>query len=205
MALVFWKLFGIFKQKPKEMSPEKKKEYMKKYYQEHKEYFAEHNRNWYENHKEEKLEYNKEFKETHKEDIKKWAKTSYERNKDKHTERKKVYAEKNKEHIKEKQREWAQTKSGKACSRLHKYKLMDLKYCGGGTTITKQWILDNIFNGQKCHYCGESDWKKLGCDRIDNSKPHTPDNVVCACGDCNHDRRNRNKSVEEYVIYRRSI
>lgn len=47
-----------------------------------------------------------------------------------------------------------------------------------------KWIVDNIFTNE-CIYCGESDWHKLGCDRKDNSKPHTKDNVVCCCTRCN--------------------
>ena len=40
-----------------------------------------------------------------------------------------------------------------------------------------------------CCYCGETDWHKLGADRIDNSKPHSKENCVCACEKCNVERR----------------
>ena len=53
-----------------------------------------------------------------------------------------------------------------------------------------KWIVDNIFTNE-CIYCGESDWHKLGCDRKDNSKPHTKDNVVCCCTRCNKLRSNK--------------
>lgn len=177
-------------------------EYNKKYYQEHKEYFKKTNKEWYENHKQEKYEYNKKFVDTHKEDLRKWSSTSYQRHKEERLKKNKEYVERNKAKVAEYKKEWAQTKEGKASSRLHKYKLMDKKYCGGGTTLTRQWIIDNIFSGQKCYYCGNDNWKELGCDRIDNSKPHTPDNVICSCGVCNLDRRNRNMSVEEYLKYK---
>ena len=68
--------------------------------------------------------------------------------------------------------------------------------------ITKDWIVENIFNGQKCVYCGDDDWTHLGADRIDNTKPHTPDNVVCACGLCNIERNER-YTVEEFKEYRK--
>lgn len=53
-----------------------------------------------------------------------------------------------------------------------------------------QWIIDNIYSGG-CIYCGETDWRKLGCDRIDNTKPYTKDNVVCSCARCNKLRSNK--------------
>ena len=72
----------------------------------------------------------------------------------------------------------------------------DKKRNRGKCTLTAQWIMDYIFT-KKCVYCGESDWKKLGCDRIDNSKPHTEDNVVCCCGECNTKRGT--KEFEEFL------
>lgn len=56
--------------------------------------------------------------------------------------------------------------------------------------IDGQWIIDNIFD-KGCIYCGETDWRKLGCDRIDNTKPHTKDNVVPCCTRCNKLRSNK--------------
>lgn len=45
----------------------------------------------------------------------------------------------------------------------------------------------DILQGQ-CYYCSNS--KSLGLDRIDNSKGHTKDNTLVACGTCNLIRRN---------------
>lgn len=67
------------------------------------------------------------------------------------------------------------------------YKQYDKKKGRGETRITAQWILDNIYT-KPCFYCGETDWKLLGCDRIDNNKPHTPENCVCSCNKCNRKR-----------------
>ena len=67
--------------------------------------------------------------------------------------------------------------------------------------IDRDWIIKNIFTS-KCIYCGDDDWKHLGADRIANNKPHTPDNVVCACRLCNMERANR-YSVEEFKEYRK--
>lgn len=47
-----------------------------------------------------------------------------------------------------------------------------------------QWIVDNIFT-KPCVHCGETDWTKIGCNRLDNSKGHTKDNVEPCCRSCN--------------------
>lgn len=70
----------------------------------------------------------------------------------------------------------------------------------GECTLTPDFIMNSIFNSS-CVYCGEKDWRKLGCDRIDNLKPHTPDNVVCSCGRCNVERGDR-FSVDEFKRYK---
>lgn len=94
---------------------------------------------------------------------------------------------KTKEEIKDYQREYRKTKKYIAMSRARDYKRLDMEHGRGESTLTSEWILNNILNS-KCHYCGETDYHKLGCDRIDNSKPHTEDNVVCCCRRCNTQR-----------------
>lgn len=88
------------------------------------------------------------------------------------------------------------TYSGRALSLLHGYKASDIKHNRGECTLTKDWIINNIFNS-KCVYCGEDDWLKLGCDRKQNDLPHTPDNVVCCCKDCN--TKKGDKNFDEYI------
>ena len=61
--------------------------------------------------------------------------------------------------------------------------------------VDGNWIYEHILT-RKCLYCHREDWKMLGCDRIDNSKPHTPDNVVPCCKPCNDDRHQ-----EEFLHY----
>lgn len=68
------------------------------------------------------------------------------------------------------------------------------------TNLTPEWIMDNVLNS-KCFYCGETNWTKLGCDRIDNTKGHTTDNCICSCGICNV-KRNDRYTVEEFKQYR---
>lgn len=83
------------------------------------------------------------------------------------------------------------TKNGRAHSLLGAYKQNDKKYDRGECTLTPEWIIENIFS-KPCAHCGESDWAKIGCNRLDDSKPHTPDNVEPCCEKCN------NKLAREY-------
>ena len=90
----------------------------------------------------------------------------------------------NKEHIAKYQAEYYQTQKGRANQLLNNYKRNDKDINRGECTLTADWIVEHIFS-QPCHYCGKTDWHELGCDRIDNALPHTPDNVVPCCWDCN--------------------
>ena len=120
---------------------------------------------------------------------------------EKHPERKKEIAKKFRDTHKEKRandrKQYDTTMSGRA-SRIANYlKRYDKKAGRGESTITQKWILENIFTSH-CVYCGETNWRKLGCDRIDNSLPHSPENCVCACGTCNVERGDR-WSVDEFI------
>ena len=81
-----------------------RKEYMRKYYQEHKEYrdkIREAGKKYYQDHKEELKEYNRKYREDHKEENRLYSKRFYEKNKDEIKEKRKEYYEKNKEKMKE--------------------------------------------------------------------------------------------------------
>lgn len=81
-------------------------------------------------------------------------------------------------------KKWQSTPKGRASHLLNSYKQSDKLAQRGECTLTAQYIVDNIFS-KSCVHCGETDWKKLGCNRLDNSKPHTPDNVEPCCFRCN--------------------
>lgn len=110
------------------------------------------------------------------------------------------YYQNNKEKIAEQkaeyQVEYRSTPKGRACNLVGTYKQSDKKQNRGECTLTPDWIVENIFN-QPCHYCGETDWHELGCDRIDNSLPHRPGNVVPCCTECN--RKKARYSYDEYM------
>lgn len=92
---------------------------------------------------------------------------------------------------------------GKSIYIAANYRALDRKHgFGDEHTATPQEIIDFI-QGNHCIYCGDSDWRHLGLDRIDNNKPHSIDNCVCACGVCNMDRK-RKYTVEEFIEYRKT-
>jgi len=53
--------------------------------------------------------------------------------------------------------------------------------------LTIDFMVNKIFTSN-CVYCGTSN--NIGCDRIDNTKGHTINNVMPACYECNVIRRN---------------
>lgn len=84
------------------------------------------------------------------------------------------------------QKEYSKTQMGRAQSQFQQYKRMDIKNGFGDDKIDfdARWIVDKIYT-QPCAHCGETDWHQLGCNRLDNSKPHTQDNVEPCCYHCN--------------------
>ena len=77
------------------------------------------------------------------------------------------------------------TMEGRAYTLIHSYNHNDIKYGRGIGNLTTDWVIENILS-KPCVHCGESNWKELGCNRLDNSKPHTIDNVEPCCWKCNH-------------------
>ena len=202
------------------MTQEEKREYNKRYRESHREQFREYSKKWRVEHPERRKEQQKNYRDSHKEkideykrehieDIKKWQQSYQENNKERlkeyhhnyYLENKDIIKDRTKRYIEnnpEKIAEYKSSKKYRARTLLAAYDQKDSKrgFDISGN-ITEDWIIENIFNGQSCVYCGEDDWRKLGTDRIDNSKPHTPDNVVCCCGKCNV-KRNKHYTVEEF-------
>lgn len=65
------------------------------------------------------------------------------------------------------------------------YKRMDRERFGDDSkTITAEWFVQNIMY-KPCAHCGKVGYGLIGCNRLDNSKPHTIDNVESCCFKCN--------------------
>ena len=87
----------------------------------------------------------------------------------------------------------------KASKMLSSYRIKDKKRDFECNLSVEDMI--KIMN-QPCVYCGDTN--KIGCDRIDNSKGHTIDNVVPCCVDCNK-ARSDSFSFEEMKILGKTI
>ena len=168
---------------------EENKIYMKEYYQNNKEKFQEYGKQYYEENKEIVSVRNKRYRENNSEILKEKKRQWYKANKERIlAERKKHYSE-NKENISSSRKEkYSVNKEYRADRLIRNYKGKDDKYGRTGFNLTRDWVIEKIFNSS-CIYCGEKDWRKLGCDRIDNEKAHTTDNCVCACWNCNIERQ----------------
>lgn len=83
------------------------------------------------------------------------------------------------------QKDYIKTPIGRALYLLCGYRKQD-KRNGFDNVIDfdAKWIVENIFS-KSCPHCGETDWTKIGCNRLDNSKGHTKDNVEPCCTKCN--------------------
>ena len=173
-----------------------KAEYIERYGEEAYKKKLEYQKAYRETNKDKVLEYWRSYRETNKDKVAECNKKYREANKEKITEQCKVYREANRDRINERMKEYRNTKNGRASNLLGGYKRTDKELNRGECTLTVEWIIENIFSGQVCHWCSESDWKKLGCDRINNDLPHTPENVVCSCEDCNINRGS--KTYDEY-------
>lgn len=150
--------------------------------------------------KEKRKQYCKRWRESHKEEVALYNRTYSEKYRDEHREelleKKREYARTHKDEISKYMKEYNNTLIGRAANLASSYKQEDERYNRGECMITKEWIVDNIFS-KCCMYCGETDWHKIGCDRIDNNLPHTPDNVVPCCGECN--KKRGSMPYEEFV------
>ena len=130
------------------------------------------------------------FGEEHYQNILKHNRENYNKRKEVWKETRTNYYNSHKDYFDNHNVSYYNSKEGRARNLLHSYQQNDIKYNRGECTLTYDWIVENIFSSS-CTYCGETDYLKLGCDRIDNSKPHTPENVVCSCKKCNLKRKNK--------------
>lgn len=136
--------------------------------------------------KEQRKQYLKEWIANNKDRFKEIQKKSKNKNAEKRKEYETQFKETHKDWKYEWDKEYQKTIKGVANRRIQAYKRQDEKNGFGKDAIDfdSDWIIENILSKQ-CVYCGESDFHKLGCNRLDNSKPHTKDNVEPCCRQCN--------------------
>lgn len=158
-----------------------KKELDKLYYLKNKEKIKEQRKKRYQENKEKELEQNKRYHNEHKEEISLYQKQYIIDNNDK---------------LKAYKKEYYSKMHGRSLRLVNHYKREDKKHQRGECTLTAEWIIDNIFS-KPCIYCGKTNWIEIGCDRIDNTKPHTENNVVPCCFDCN--RKKGTMNYDDYM------
>ena len=112
------------------------------------------------------------------------AKRWYHKHKEKARENAKKRYYQNREKKLEKNRKYNRTPMGRAHGLVRAYTQEDKKYNRGECDFDAKWVVDNIFS-KPCVYCGITGWEVIGCNRLDNSKPHAIDNVEPCCGKCN--------------------
>lgn len=186
-------------QKHKDEIVVKKAAYDVEYYIKNKEKIAAKHAEYYQKHKDEVLAKNAEYRANHKEEKAAYDVEYRAKNKEKMAAYRAECYQKNKDKILANNAEYRSTPFGRAKYLELNYKRLDEEKNRGECTLTAEWIEENIFTSV-CHYCGETDWHKLGCDRIDNTKPHTPENCVPCCKHCND-----KKNITTYEEFMRMI
>lgn len=98
-------------------------------------------------------------------------------------------------------KEYVNSKIGRARRLLTAYNKQDKKANRKKGDLTPEWIAENILT-KPCVHCGESDWTKIGCNRLNNIFPHTKDNVEPCCKKCNDElaKIERQKPVFQYNL-----
>ena len=131
-----------------------------------------------------------------KEERKEYDRQRYLQKRKEILEYQKQYRETNKKKI----AEYFKTPMGRAQKLVQTYKRNDKKHGRGECTLTAKWIVENIFT-KKCAHCNKEGWQVIGCNRLDNSKPHTPDNVEPCCFEHNNELNyiERSKQVYQYT------
>lgn len=131
----------------------------------------EYHKNWMKKHPGYQTAYMKKYRQEHKE---KW------------NERCREYQRRHRAEQRKRMNDYHETKNGRATNLLNSYVQADLERRGRRPELTQDDVMRKCFSdNSKCIYCGETDWKLLGLDRIDNRKPHDSSNTVCSCSNCN--------------------
>lgn len=101
-----------------------------------------------------------------------------------HEYNRKYYAA-NKEELSQKHNDYRNTPIGRANNLMSSYRYTD-KRDGYPETVDfdAEWLLEAILL-KPCAHCGKTGWDIIGCNRLDNTKGHTKDNVEPCCKECN--------------------
>ena len=173
------------------------KECRHQYYSSNSDVIKQHRKEFYNDNKKKELERQKEYTTRNKDKISAYKKQYREEHREKLAAYIKQYMADNSEKYKAYQKEYNKSQIGRAQRQFQKYRRMDIRN-GFGDVIDfdTKWIMDNIHT-KSCVYCGKTGWDIIGCDRKDNSLPHTKANCVPCCTECNI--RKGKMNYEDYL------
>ena len=136
-------------------------------------------RKWRAKNKDHIKEYNKQWREDNpdyfKEACKQWR--------DDNPDYDEQWRKENPDKVKEYYREYRNMPRGRAVYLLCGYNKMDRERDLPQGNLTIEQVEELI--QQPCVHCGVSGWQVIGLNRLDNSKPHSIDNVEPCCFPCN--------------------
>lgn len=148
--------------------------------EESKKYHHDYHKAWYQTNKEKRKKQLKEYAQTHKEDF---------------VRRTQKYVAKNKEKVYAYGHQYNRTVGG-----LYRmYKSGALKKGNDFALSMEDFALIVL---EDCRYCGENT-KRIGIDRIDNSKGYVLGNCAPCCKLCNYMKKNH--TVDDFLIHIKKI
>lgn len=183
---------------------EKAREHAHKYYREHAEERCEKARVYYHKNKEKYKEYDLKWREKNAERVKELSRLKYEKRKNdpEYKERTRQYNKKHPEYAK-RQLQYRKDKyhndpAYRGCLKFYGYKRFDREKNLVPVDSSEYPTRDEYVRlfMQPCVFCGESDWHKIGLDRIDNSLGHVRGNLQPCCWSCNS--KKKNMSIDEF-------
>lgn len=144
-------------------------------------------------------QYMKEYRQKNKEKLDEYQRQYYAENRERLMPLFKKYRQEHRDEQNKRVNDYHQTKYGRATNLLSSYVQFDTKYKGWRRPhLTQDDIIRKCFNdGCKCVFCGETSWRKLGLDRINNDLPHDALNTMCCCHSCNCKRQR--KGFEQFL------
>lgn len=141
--------------------------------------------------KKKKAEYNKQYRQAHKIEKSEYNKQYRKKNKDYFNNKQKQFYQKNKDYYAEKNKQYRNTPVGRAYYLLKDYIRDDRDYRRISDELPLNYVtvadVVRLITKKCAHFdeCGTYGWRKIGLNRLDNSKPHTIDNVEPCCFKCN--------------------
>ena len=160
------------------------KEYQAEWSTNHKENVKAKNAKW----RSKNPTYDAQYQQAHKDKIAEYQAEWRNLNKEKIAEYQAEWRNLNKEKIAEYQAEWYNPQTHPlnwAKTIVNNYNKMDRERgFDPNQTISAEWFLQNIAY-RPCAHCGLQGIGLIGCNRLDNTKGHTIDNVEPCCLKCN--------------------